>query len=37
MLASAQGPYFTPLVLVIHHLDTMTVLPPTSDTSVLLA
>lgn len=33
MLASAQGPYYTSLVLVIHHLDTMIVLPPTSEMS----
>lgn len=31
MLASAQGPYYTSLVLVIHHLDTTIVLPPTSE------
>lgn len=36
MLVSAQGPYYTPLVPVIHHLDTMTVLPPTPEMSVEL-
>lgn len=36
MLASAQGPYFTSLVLATYHLDTMTILPPTSDTLVEL-
>lgn len=33
MLGSAQGPYYTSLVLVIHHLDTMIILPPTSEMS----